>query len=58
MIPPGEIGAAVERFDRTKMDDAEAASAVPMATGVPPPRRRVPSDMSPVPQDASFGGER
>jgi len=56
MIPPGEEhkGFGVERFDRQHPDfDPEAATAEIVRTGIQPPRRRVPSEMSPLPPDVT-----
>lgn len=54
MIPPGQEhqGLGIEKFDRSHPDfDATAATAVAQPTGIQPPRRRVASEMSPLPHD-------
>lgn len=59
MLPPGkEHVNAIEKFDRSKMS-GEGAEAVSMPSGVPEARRRLPSEMSPLPQETNhYGRER
>ncbi len=59
MIAPGDEhhGNGVERFDRQHPDfDPEAATAEVVRTGIQPPKRRVPSEMSPLPADVTVSG--
>lgn len=52
MIAPGEEHLGIEKFDRTHPEfDQTAATAVVQATGIQPPKRRVQSEMSPLPHD-------
>jgi|SRR5688572_11388963 hypothetical protein len=54
MIAPGQEhkNGGLEKFDRTAEGfDATAATAQPVATGIVPPMRRVPGEMSPLPND-------
>lgn len=53
MIEPGQEHKAKELFDRTQMDE-EAQTAVEVRTGIQPPMRRVPAEMSPLPGEALF----
>lgn len=53
MIEPGAEHKSVERFDRSQMDE-DAAKAEIVPTGITPPIRRIPSEMSAVPAGAQF----
>lgn len=59
MLPPGSErkNGAVEKFDRSDSSfEGDAATAVPMASGVAMPMARVPNEMSPLPKDTTFSG--
>lgn len=55
MIEPGTEHKGIDRFDRTQMDE-DAASAELVRTGITPPKRRIPNEMSAIPSNAEFTG--